>query len=178
MNNRNWKKLCKSEIKAKQLEINFKEVGDNMSKDDEGKTVKVISVDAVDECRAIQVGDIGEITLYEDGIPYVLLKSGLAKGSIYCMNEDQLEIVKNKIQLKDLKNYTKNFHLEAQLLNGTLIGCKDNKVSCIARVVEAKNRYGQVSKGIINTDGSCLWIPLDSLNDWIIDITEVNEDEI
>lgn len=92
LNNRNWTRLCKGEIQAKQLEIKFKKAGENMTKEDEGKEVIIESVDSVDECRAIQVGDTGEISLYEDGIPYILLKTGLAKGSIYCMNEDQLEI--------------------------------------------------------------------------------------
>lgn len=92
-NNRNWKRLCKGEVQAKQLEINFKEVNGNMNKEDEGKTVKVISVEPTDESRMIQVGDLGEIELYEDGIPYILLKTGLTKGSIYCLNEDQLKVV-------------------------------------------------------------------------------------
>lgn len=94
LNNRNWTRLCKGEIQAKQLKIDLKErVG--MTKEDEGKAVKVISVDNIDECRAIQVGDTGKIELYEDGIIYVLLKTGLAKGSIYCMNEEQLEVLES-----------------------------------------------------------------------------------
>jgi hypothetical protein len=65
-----------------------------MTKKDEGKEVKVISVDLVDECRAIQVDDIGEITNYDEaGLPCIVLKTGLAKGSVYCMNEDQLEVI-------------------------------------------------------------------------------------
>lgn len=92
-NNKNWKLLCKGEVRAKQLEIEFKECDGAMTKWDEGKEVIVTSVDVVDECRAIQVGDKGEIALFEDGIPYILLKTGLAKGSIYCMNEDQLEVM-------------------------------------------------------------------------------------
>jgi len=95
MNNKNWKRLCKGEVQAKQLKINLKEVSVNMTKEDEGKTVKVIAVDILDECRAIQIGDTGEISLYEDGIPYILLKTGLAKGSIYCMNEEQLEVIES-----------------------------------------------------------------------------------
>lgn len=95
MNNKNWKRLCIGEVQAKQLEINFKEVGGNMTKEDEGKTVKVISIDIIDECRAIQIGDTGEIQLYEDGMPYILLKTGLGKGSIYCMNDEQLEVIES-----------------------------------------------------------------------------------
>jgi len=56
-NNSNWRKLCKGEVQAKQLEINFKECG-GMTKE-EGKTVKVIAVDIADECRMVQVGDMG-----------------------------------------------------------------------------------------------------------------------
>ena len=36
-NNKNWKRLCKGELQAKQLEIIFKEVGENMTKEDEGE---------------------------------------------------------------------------------------------------------------------------------------------
>lgn len=94
LNNRNWTRLCKGEIQAKQLKIDLKEcVG--MTKEDEGRTVKVILIDDIDECRAIQVGDLGEVQLYEDGIIHVLLKTGLAKGSIYCMNKEQLEVLES-----------------------------------------------------------------------------------
>ncbi|OPJ63306.1 hypothetical protein [Clostridium chromiireducens] len=61
-----------------------------MTKEDEGKTVKVISIDTIDESRAIQVGDLGKIDSYENEMTCVLLKTGLAKGSIYCLNESQL----------------------------------------------------------------------------------------
>ncbi|MFW2490617.1 hypothetical protein ACN077_18945 [Clostridium chromiireducens] len=64
-----------------------------MTKEDEGKTVKVISIDTIDESRAIQVGDLGKIDSYENEMTCVLLKTGLAKGSIYCLNESQLSLV-------------------------------------------------------------------------------------
>lgn len=64
-----------------------------MTKEDEGKTVKIISVDIIDECRMIQVGDIGEVERVDNDLIYVLLKTGLAKGSIYTLNGDQLEVV-------------------------------------------------------------------------------------
>ena len=92
MNNKNWKRLCMEEVQAKQLEINFKEVGRNMSKEDEGKEVIVISVDSADEIRGIKVGDKGEVSLF-DCVPYILFKTGMAKGAIYCLNEDQLKVV-------------------------------------------------------------------------------------
>lgn len=60
----------------------------------EGKMVKVKYIDAVDELRAIQVGDVGEIDSYDEaGLPCILLKTGLAKGSLYCMNKDQLKVI-------------------------------------------------------------------------------------
>lgn len=93
MNNKNWIKLCKGQIQAKQLE--FKKVGVNMTKEDEGKTVKVISVDVADECRMIQVGDKGEVQCIDNDLIYVLLKTGLAKGSIYTLADDQLEVVES-----------------------------------------------------------------------------------
>lgn len=96
-NNKNWKRLCKGEVQAKQLEINLKEAVEDMTKEDEGKTVKVISVEPTDECRMIQVGDLGEIELYEYGMPCILLKTGLAKGSLYFMDESQLEVITNEI---------------------------------------------------------------------------------
>jgi hypothetical protein len=96
MNNRNWKRLCKGEIKAEQVEIDFKECEMAMTKEDEGRIVKVVSIDDIDECRLIQAGDLGKIELYDNGMVYVLLKSGLAKGSIYCMNEEQLEVQKDE----------------------------------------------------------------------------------
>ena len=96
MNNENWKRLCNGELQAKQLEINLKEVDRKMTKEDEGKEVVVTLVDAVDECRAIQVGDSGELVEYDEArIPCILFKTGLAKGSIYCMNEDQLKVVRS-----------------------------------------------------------------------------------
>ena len=94
MNDRNWKRLCKGEVQVKQLEINFEEVTGNMTKEDEGKEVIVIKIDSKDEIRGIQVGDKGEISLF-DCIPYILFKTGMAKGAIYCMNEDQLKVVES-----------------------------------------------------------------------------------
>jgi len=91
MNNKNWKRLCEGEVQAKQLE--FKEVGEKMTKEDKGKTVKVISVDIADECRMIQVGDTGEVERVDNDLIYVLLKTGLAKGSIYTLADDQLKVV-------------------------------------------------------------------------------------
>lgn len=64
-----------------------------MTKEDEGKKVKVISVDAEDERRAIQVGDLGDIDSYEYGITCILFKTGLARGSIYCLDESQLKVM-------------------------------------------------------------------------------------
>jgi hypothetical protein len=93
MNNRNWKRLCKGEVQAKQLE--FKEVGGNMTKEDEGKTVKIISIDVADECRMIQVGDKGEVQRVDNDLIYVLLKTGLAKGSIYTLADNQLKVVES-----------------------------------------------------------------------------------
>jgi hypothetical protein len=80
---------------------------------------------------------------------------------------------KNKIDVLDLENYKKDFRLEAQLLNGTLTGCKNNKISCIARIKEATNTEGERSKGIIDTNGSALWISLNNLSDWNIEATEL-----
>ena len=96
-NNQNWKRLCKGEVQAKQLEIKFKEVVEYMTKEDEGKTVKVISVDLVDERYGIQAGDLGEVDLIEPGIVYILLITGQAKGMLFPMNDDQLEVIKNEI---------------------------------------------------------------------------------
>ncbi|EKQ56815.1 MULTISPECIES: hypothetical protein [unclassified Clostridium] len=62
-----------------------------MIKEFEGKTVRVVYVDAVDESRAIQVGDIGEIDRYENGLTCILFKTGFARGSIYCLDEAQLK---------------------------------------------------------------------------------------
>lgn len=57
-------------------------------------TVKVISVDAVDECRCIQVGDLGELAYYDEArMPCILFKTGLTKGLTYCMNIEQLEVI-------------------------------------------------------------------------------------
>jgi hypothetical protein len=95
MNNKNWSKLCKGDIKAEQLE--FKEVGRNMTREDEGKTAIVKSVDIVDECYGIQVGDTGEIDLIEPGIIYVLMTTGQGKGTIFPMDESQLEVIKDEI---------------------------------------------------------------------------------
>ena len=81
--------------------------------------------------------------------------------------------MKSKIQIADLKNYKKDFQLEAQLINGTLIGHKDNKVSCIARVVTINNN-GEKFKGIRNTNGSALLIEFDKLENWIIEATELS----
>lgn len=64
-----------------------------MTEEDKGKTVKIISVDMIDECRAIQVGDLGEIQLIENELVYVVLKNGLAKGSIYTLNAEQLKVI-------------------------------------------------------------------------------------
>lgn len=64
-----------------------------MTEEDKGKTVKIISVDMIDECRAIQVGDLGEIQLIENELVYVVLKTGLAKGSIYTLNAEQLKVI-------------------------------------------------------------------------------------
>lgn len=83
------------------------------------------------------------------------------------------EVRENRIDISDLGSYDKVFKLEAQLINGTLIGRKDNKISCIAKIVEAKNVSGDMSKGIINIEGSCLWIPVDSFDDWIIKASEL-----
>lgn len=81
--------------------------------------------------------------------------------------------MKNKIELMDLKNYNKDFKLEAELLVGTLIGCKDNKTSCIARIKEGTNIYGETSLGITDTSGTGLWIDLNELDNWILDATEI-----
>lgn len=94
-NKNNWRKLCKGEIQAKQLE--FKEVDGNMTKEDEGKEIIIKSVDIVDECYGIQAGDIGEIDLIEPGIVYVLMTSGQGKGTIFPMDESQLEVIKDEI---------------------------------------------------------------------------------
>ena len=94
MNNKNWKRLCKGEVQAKQLEINLKECS-GMTKEDEGKTVKVISIDIADECRMIQVGDKGEVQRVDNDLIYVLLKTGLAKGSIYTLEDNQLKVVES-----------------------------------------------------------------------------------
>lgn len=75
------------------LDIEFREVGRSMTKEDQGKTIKVILVDDTDEGRAIQVGDLGEIESYEYGIPRILFKTGLARGSLYFMDESQLKVV-------------------------------------------------------------------------------------
>lgn len=64
-----------------------------MTKEDEGKTVKVMLLDIIDECRAIQVGDVGEVESYEYGIPRILFKTGLARGSLYFMDENQIKVV-------------------------------------------------------------------------------------
>lgn len=93
MNNKNWKRLCKGEVQAKQLEINFKEVNGNMNKEDEGEIVKVISVDSQDERYGIQKDDLGEIDLVDPGIVYVLMITGRGKGGIFPMDESQLEVV-------------------------------------------------------------------------------------
>ncbi|MDR3598425.1 hypothetical protein [Clostridium sp.] len=93
MNNKNWKRLCKGEVQAKQVEINFKEVDGNMTKEDEGKTVKIISVDSEDERYGIQAGETGEIDLIEPGVVYVLMTTGQGKGGIFPMDESQLEVV-------------------------------------------------------------------------------------
>lgn len=82
-------------------------------------------------------------------------------------------MLKNKINIAELSNYKKDFQLKAQLINGTLTGCKDNKISCTARVIEATNSDGEKSKGIININESALWIDLNNLNDWIIEATEL-----
>lgn len=55
--------------------------------------VKVIEVDSVDEARMIQVGDLGEVKLIESNLIYVLLKTGLATGSIYTINLEQLRAI-------------------------------------------------------------------------------------
>jgi hypothetical protein len=68
-----------------------------MTKEDEGKTIKVIYVDTVDKCRAIQVGDLGEIESYEYGIPRILFKTGLARGSLYFMDRNQLRVMNDDI---------------------------------------------------------------------------------
>jgi hypothetical protein len=63
-------------------------------KEYEGEIVIVKSIDAIDERRAIKIGDKAEIVNYDEaGMPCILLKTGLAKGSIYCMNKDQLKVV-------------------------------------------------------------------------------------
>jgi len=79
-NNKNWKRLCKGEVQAKQLEINFKECDGNMTKEDER--------------YGIQSGDTGEIDLIEPGVVYVLMTTGQGKGGIFPMDESQLEVIK------------------------------------------------------------------------------------
>lgn len=66
-----------------------------MNKDDEGKIVQVISVDIADECRMIQVGDKAEVQRVDNELIYVLFKTGLAKGSIYTLADDQLKVVES-----------------------------------------------------------------------------------
>lgn len=39
-NNSNWKRLCKGEIQAKQLEINFNETGDEIMKFTVGEKIR------------------------------------------------------------------------------------------------------------------------------------------
>ena len=94
-NNSNWKRLCKGEVQAKQLEISLKEVCRNMTKEDEGKKVKVMSVDSEDEKYGIQKDDLGEIDLIDTGIVYVLMTTGQAKGSIFPMIKEQLEMIES-----------------------------------------------------------------------------------
>lgn len=90
-NNRNWKRLCKGEIQAKQVE--FKECEMVMTKDDEGKTIKVTTIDTVDECYGIDVGDTGEIDSIEPGIILIRMTSGVQKGMIFPMDASQLKIL-------------------------------------------------------------------------------------
>lgn len=94
MNNKNWKRLCKGEVQAKQLEIDFKKVGGNMTENDEGKEVKIILVDSEDEKYGIQEGDLAEIDTVIPGIVFVVMTTGMCKGGIFPMDEGQLEILK------------------------------------------------------------------------------------
>lgn len=59
----------------------------------EGKKVKIKSIDNIDKLRAIQIGDEGEIESYEYGMVNIVLKTGLARGSLYCISEEQLRII-------------------------------------------------------------------------------------
>lgn len=59
----------------------------------EGKKVKIKSIDNIDKLRAIQIGDEGEIENYEYGMVNIVLKTGLARGSLYCISEEQLRII-------------------------------------------------------------------------------------
>lgn len=99
------------------------------------------------------------------------------KSSNMTLKEFELDLKRTRldknIDINELINYKKDFKLEAQLLEGTLTGCKDNKISCIARIKEASNCYGEKSKGIIDVNGSALWIDLNNLSNWNIKATEL-----
>lgn len=64
-----------------------------MANEDKVKKVKIISINSEDESYGIQVGDLGEIDLIENGIVYVLMTTGHGKGGIFPMNEEQLNVV-------------------------------------------------------------------------------------
>lgn len=94
LNNKNWKRLCKGELQVKQLEINLKEVYGNMTKEDEGKKVKIISVDSEDEKYGIQIDDLGETDgVLGSELIMVLMTTGQGKGCIFPMDESQLEVI-------------------------------------------------------------------------------------
>lgn len=93
-NNSNWRKLCKGEVQAKQLEIYIKENKRTMNEKDQGKKVKIMSVDSEDEKHGIQVGDLGEIDSVISGVMVmVLMTTGIGKGVLFPMDESQLELI-------------------------------------------------------------------------------------
>lgn len=64
-----------------------------MTEHDEGKKVKIISVDSEDEKYGIQEGDLAEIDTVISGIVFVVMTTGMGKGGIFPMDEGQLKAI-------------------------------------------------------------------------------------
>lgn len=63
-NNNNWRKLCKGQVQAKQLEINFNETGGEIMKFEKGQTIKVEITEGTypKKIKITKIGQIVEVT--------------------------------------------------------------------------------------------------------------------
>ena len=95
MNNKNWKRLCIGEVQAKQLEINFKEVGGNM-KFETGQKIKISRHEGTKKTEENFKIRIGTIYRVNDSHITVQFKNYRESFSIGDFQNYKIEIRNNK----------------------------------------------------------------------------------